>query len=818
MTARDYLASDVVAQDTVDLSIEQAVAAERVGLLYDQAPAGYAITAFNAALLALVMWGAVATTALVAWLAAVAAVTIARALLVFGWRRCRPRAPAELSRWRSRFVAAAVAGGSLWGVAGAVLFPSASLTHQMFLGFVIGGMCAGAVPYLSAVRAAYLAFLLPCVLPFAARLFVAGGMLGEVMGTLVAFYAVMMWLSARRMDQSITESLSLRFHKQRLTRSLNHVAARLDSEISGREQAERKARESEERARILVDVPFEGIAIHDHGTVLDTNQTLLDMLGITREQAIGRPLIDFVAPARRAAALQELTDPAGLPFATIGLRTDGGTFPAEVCGRDLPYAGRRVRIISIRDISERMAAEQQLQQLANYDAVTGLANRSLFRAQFVQAIERAQRSSHFVALLYLDLDNFKGVNDSLGHATGDELLRHAAVRIRASTRGIDTIARIGGDEFALVLDTLAGADDAMLVAQRLITALGDRFHVDGRELFAGASIGVALFPIDGSDADTLLRNAEVALYRAKDRGGGNCEFFAAEMNEEAVRRFEIETGLRHALERGEFELHYQPKVELPAGRIVGVEALLRWRHPHKGLIPPLEFIPLAEKNGLIVPIGEWVLESACAMLRRRREQGRTPLAVAVNLSLRQLKQKNIVDRVAEILTRHQVSPAELEIEITEGSLADNIEHAIAVLGALHELGVKLSIDDFGIGYSSLNHLKRFPVSCLKVDRTFTRNVPDHYGDSAIVSAVAAMAASLDLRVVAEGVETDAQLRFLIARGYHSIQGYLVSRPLPEAELCDWLMLWEQTANRDGGHPLFAGVAGDSAPLASRRLN
>lgn len=818
MTARDFLVADVTAPHAADTSIDQAIASERIGLLYDQAPASYAITALNAALVALVLWGTVATTALAAWLAAVAVVTVARLVLVVAWRRCRPQAAAAMQYWRRLFIIAAFAGGSVWGAAGVGLFPTASLAHQMFLGFVIGGMCAGGVPYLSAVRSAYTAFLLPCVLPLAARSFLADGLLGEVMGALVLFFAAMIWLSARRMNQAITESLNLRFHKQHLARSLNHVTARLDFETVGRAQAERVASESEQRARILADAPFEGIAIHDCGTVLDANRTLLDMIGLTREQVVGRPLTDFVAPAAQAAMVPELAHPTGRAFETIGLHADGSSFPAEVCGRSLPYEGRSARVFSIRDISARRAAEQRLQQLANYDAITGLANRSLFREQFVQAIERAERGSHFVALLYLDLDNFKGINDSLGHGIGDQLLRHAAERIRAATRGIDTVARIGGDEFALVLDSLAGADDAMLVAQRLIAVLGEKFHIDGRELFAGASVGVALFPVDGGDADTLLRNAEVALYRAKDRGGSRYEFFAPEMNEEAVRRFEIDTGLRQAIEHGEFELHYQPKVELPAGRILGVEALLRWRHPHKGLIPPLEFIPLAEKSGLIVPIGEWVLDSACAMLRRRREQGCAPLSVAVNLSLRQLKQADIVGRVAGILARHGVAPGNIEIEITEGSLADNIDHAAEVLGALHALGVRLSIDDFGIGYSSLNHLKRFPVSCLKVDRTFTRNVPDHHGDAAIVSAVSAMAASLDLQVVAEGVETRHQLGFLIERGYHAVQGYLVSRPLPETELNEWLPLWERAIDPDGRHPLFAVAGGDSVRTTSHRLN
>jgi diguanylate cyclase (GGDEF)-like protein/PAS domain S-box-containing protein len=805
MTARNLFASLHTKRTTAQDSAEYKVAEQCVALLYEQALSGYAISVLNAALLVFVFWELGSHEVLLLWGGTLVLVTAVRVAIVLAWRRRQPLS-ASSWLWRDRFIFSSALGGALWGVAGAYLFPPDSVVHQMFLGFVIGGMAAGALPYLSPVRGAYLAYLFPSMLPIAVRLLAAGSPVTSVMGVLVALFALMMWLASRRMHQAIIESLNLRFEKSALARSLDQMNVQLHSEISGRAQAERAADEAARRAQALADAPFEGLFIHEHGKLLVANQALLDMLGIRAEEAIGRSLLDFVVPEVRPAMMKELGQQSGRSLETTGLRADGSTFPVELRGRDIPYEGRTVRVVSIRDISERKLTEERLRQLTNYDPLTGLANRALFHEHVKQAITHAQRHQHSAALIYIDFDNFKIVNDTLGYAVGDQFLCLVAERLKGSMRGEDTIARLGGDEFALMADAANGIDDALVMVQRVRTAMQEHFHSNGQEIFGSASVGIALYPQDGTDPDALLRNAEVALYRAKEKGRDHYEFFAHEMNVQVKQRFELETSLHRALGRGEFELHYQPKVAMYTGKIIGVEALIRWRHPQKGLIPPLDFIPIAEKTGLIIPIGEWVLESVCDMLKRRAQLGLSALPVAVNLSLLQLKQKDIVRRIAGILERYRVPAEQLELEITESVLADDVTHAADILRSLHEMGITFSIDDFGTGYSSLGYLKRFPVSYLKVDRSFTSDLPGNGANAAMVRVISAIGDSFGLKVVAEGVETATQLEFLQSCGCYAAQGYFLSRPIPEEDLADWLVTWDESIDHNGEHAVFADIA------------
>nr|WP_314545337.1 EAL domain-containing protein [uncultured Massilia sp.] len=441
---------------------------------------------------------------------------------------------------------------------------------------------------------------------------------------------------------------------------------------------------------------------------------------------------------------------------------------------------------------ERHDARSRLTYLAQYDALTNLPNRRHLAHSLEEAISEAARHGGRTAVMFIDLDRFKNVNDMLGHGVGDRLLVQAAQRLQACARPGDVVARLGGDEFALVLPELSANADAALVAQRIVEALARPFHLQGQQLFVSASVGIARYPDDGGDAELLLKNADTAMYGAKNGGRNNYRFFQAQMHENTARRVQTETQLRQALERGEFLLHYQPKLDLAGGTVSGFEALLRWNHPERGLVAPLEFIPILEDTGLILPVGEWVIGEVCRQLKAWEAQGMVPPPVAVNLSARQLQQGDLPGAIERIVSGAGVAPALLEFELTESMLMTDPEAAVAILSRIKALGMRLSVDDFGTGYSSLAYLKRFPLDALKIDRTFVRDLADDPDDAAITKAVIRLAHSLSLTVVAEGVETIEQIRELERYRCDEIQGYFVSRPLP-ADACGALLASEAAA-------------------------
>ncbi len=435
---------------------------------------------------------------------------------------------------------------------------------------------------------------------------------------------------------------------------------------------------------------------------------------------------------------------------------------------------------------ERQEARNRLTYLAQYDPLTSLPNRRRLGHSLEDAIAAAARSGSRAAVMFIDLDRFKNVNDMLGHGVGDQLLVQAANRLSACARAGDVGARLGGDEFALVLPALEDDAAAAGIAARVTEALAQPFYLAGQQLFVSASVGIATYPENGRDAETLLKNADTAMYGAKNGGRNNFQFYVAEMHENATQRLQTETQLRQALERGEFLLHYQPKLDLATGTVSGFEALLRWHHPQRGLVPPLEFIGILEDTGLILPVGEWVIGDVCRQLKAWQAQGMAVQPVAINLSARQLQQADLAGAVERIVARAGVDPALLEFELTESMLMTDPESAVEILTRIKALGMRLSVDDFGTGYSSLAYLKRFPLDALKIDRTFVRDLPDDPDDAAITKAVIRLAHSLSLKVVAEGVENADQLRELEQYGCDQIQGYYVSRPLP-AQACEALL-------------------------------
>jgi diguanylate cyclase (GGDEF)-like protein/PAS domain S-box-containing protein len=446
-------------------------------------------------------------------------------------------------------------------------------------------------------------------------------------------------------------------------------------------------------------------------------------------------------------------------------------------------AGRVYRIAGIaEDVTERKLAEERLKHLAHYDVLTGLPNRALFYDRLKHTLAQAKRHAWTIAVMFIDVDRFKNINDTLGHAIGDVLLQQISKRLIAAVRGDDTVGRLGGDEFAIVLSNLGSSTNANLVAQKLMASFSEPFRMESGELYVTASIGVTLYPGDGADQDALIKNADIAMYRAKQEGRNTFEFYAPEMNARAAERLDMEVLLRRALARDEFVLYYQPKVAVESGRIIGVEALIRWNSKELGMVSPMQFIPLAEETGLIMGIGEWVVKTACAQNKAWRDQELPPVLMSVNLSPRQFQQKNLVGMISGALAAAGIAPDTLELEITEGIIMHDAEKSSAVLRHLSDLGVQLSIDDFGTGYSSLAYLKRFPVQRLKIDQSFVRDLTTDPDDAGIVTAVIAMAKSLKLTVVAEGVETSEQLAFLSRLRCDEYQGYYFSRPVPAEEL------------------------------------
>src|ERR1043166_274237 len=456
-------------------------------------------------------------------------------------------------------------------------------------------------------------------------------------------------------------------------------------------------------------------------------------------------------------------------------------FPAH----DIDGAVARVVGI-IEDITERKQMQQDLLHLAHHDNLTHLPNRGLFYDRLSQALAQAHRHEWAVGVMFIDLDRFKIVNDTLGHGVGDLLLQQVAKRLSGCIRAEDTVARLGGDEFAVMLPDLADAQDAAAVARKILGALAAPFQLDGHEVFVTASIGIASYPRDSHDADTLIKHADAAMYRAKDLGKNNYQLYSALLSEQAPERLQLESNLRRALERNEFVLHFQPRANLVTGLITGVEALVRWQLPNGSLVAPADFIPLLEETGLIVPAGEWVLRAACCQVRTWQQDGLEPVPIAVNLSARQFHQQDICEVVTRALHDYAVDPRFLELEITESAAMKNAAEATKTLRALKAIGVHIAIDDFGTGYSSLGYLKRFPIDSLKLDRSFVTDLPDNEEDASIAQAVITMAHALKLKVIAEGVENEAQLAFLAAHGCNDMQGYFLSRPLP-AEQCTQLL-------------------------------
>lgn len=568
----------------------------------------------------------------------------------------------------------------------------------------------------------------------------------------------------------------------------------LEDQLLLRQKVEQEIWEEKERAQVTLQSIGDAVITTDlRGNVEYINPVAEDLTGWSPAEAKARPLADIFNVVDEESG-NKVEDPVqrciregrivGIANHTELIHRDGHRFSIEDSASPIKNRCGEIigAILVFHNVTEKRDMLRQMMHQAYHDSLTGLPNRVLFNDRLTLAIAQAHRNNEMLAVVFLDLDRFKQVNDMMGHAKGDTLLKEVAVNLSRCLRNTDTVARLGGDEFAILLPRVRHVEKVAKIAQKIIEYLNRTWKIDNQEFHITASLGIALYPSDGYDPETLLRHADTAMYRAKDRGRNNYQLYTPAMNTRITERLNMENDLRHALDRGEFRVFYQPQINFGTGQIAGVEALVRWQHPHRGLTSPAEFIPLAEETGLIVPIGEWVMRQACAANMAWRNKGIRPIKVSVNISACQFGQYNLTHTVAEILKDTGLEPEWLELEITESALMMDVKAAIITLKDLRKMGVNISIDDFGTGYSSLAYLTQFPIHTLKIDRSFIKDVASDPGDAAIVSTVIAMAQNLNLKVIAEGVETEEQLAFLEQRHCMEVQGFLFSKPVPPEEL------------------------------------
>lgn len=581
---------------------------------------------------------------------------------------------------------------------------------------------------------------------------------------------------------------SMRESRKKVEDELNNLNASLEGIVTARIA---ELRDSEAYIHAVLDNVGEGIIVVDkEGLIVSFNNAAEKIFGQTGSEMINQSFSVLVSAEdlslsgkyRPYDESRGISPPLGVSREVVGIRKDFSAFPLELKTSELHIQNRRLFITSARDISERKAAEQRIRYMASHDALTNLPNRTLLQDRIQQALVHNRRNKALSAVLFIDLDKFKVINDTLGHDVGDGLLQEAAARLSSHIRAEDTLARQGGDEFIILLNEIKHAQDAGQIAQKLLATLTQAFHVKGKELHISASIGIAIYPDDGESMEALLKNSDTAMYHAKESGRNNFQYFSEQMNRYAAEKQLLSSNLRHAIDRNELRLVYQPICRMADNEISGMEALLRWEHPEHGLVSPDIFIPLAEETGLILNIGEWVFRAACAQIRAWKADGYAVPRIAINLSAKQFRQKSLAADISAILRDTGLNSHHIGIELTESMLLENVDDVVNTLRVLSEMGLEISIDDFGTGYSSLSYLKRFTIHKLKIDKSFVDDMTQNTTDADIVAAIISMAHSLKKSVVIEGVETREQLDYLRGICDEQYQGYLYSRPLSAEDM------------------------------------
>jgi diguanylate cyclase (GGDEF)-like protein/PAS domain S-box-containing protein len=774
--------------------------AEQVRLLYRLSLVGYLATLLTALALGAVLWNELSRPALFVWLAFICVITIARYGLYKAYMGAKP-GPAQAPAWGTWFVAGTGLMGLGWAVVGTILFPVGNLFNEMSVVMLIALLNTGALAEHAPHRPAFVSYVVPSLVPLALNLLFMRDRNHILLGfVLLALVGLVLFIHSRA-NAAVIDALTTRFKNLSLAASLEterqqsrEAIMALTAETMERQRVESHARAALQKLSLHVEhSPIALIEWDMNLCVSDWNQAAERIFGYVRAEVLGRHLSEFVPSDTREVIRQLWEEFAakkeGMHGISNSLTKDSRNIICDWYATPIfDNEQRMIGVASIvNDITERAHADKTIHHLANHDSLTGLPNRRMMQERLTQAIAQARRAHHHVAVLYLDLDRFKLINDTLGHEAGDTVLRTMAKRLQDSVREEDIVSREGGDEFIIILPNLDDTKHARVVADKVLKTLAAPFDIGTSRFNVTSSIGISFFPDNADDAPTLLKHADAAMYNAKRAGRNTLRFFTEDLQQMLSKRLELETRLRHAIDNKEFMLHYQPQVDLATGRIRGMEALLRWNNPEQiEEIFPRQFVTVLEEMGIIAPVGEWVLQHACAQAKRWEQAGYGNLIVSVNLSARQLLSRNLAQQLRDLLKQTGLDASKLELEISETAAMQNPAQTVEILGELRDLGVRLTLDEFGVGHSSLSELKSFPVNTLKISRNFIDGIPGDAGDKTISEAVIAMAKRLNLRVVAVGVETKEQIEFLRASQCDAIQGFIFSKPL-SAEDADSLL-------------------------------
>ena len=788
------LAAPVASEDRA--FVGKHIFSERVRLLYRFSLAGYLAELVVTFLLGALVWNELGQRPeLFAWFFGAFVLMVARYVLYKLFIRANPPHPG-IAKWETSFVVGSLLMAVMWGLMGSLLLPKAGPT-QLPVMMLVALLTTGAMTYYSPHRTLYFYYALLSLLPMGVVTFGFGDNAGSMLGAMTIVLAGSVIAVHSKLHKALMESLTARFDNLLIAMRLKEEKIRVEranaalgQEVDERRKAERSELLALQRLKLHLERTPLGVIEWDLDFRVSTwNPSAEAIFGYSAGEVIGESGYMFAEGTqdseRLAAMWLELMRSPGSTRVTLAIKVKRGEiihtewYNTPLVDND----GTMIGVASlVQDITERLNTERTIHYMAHHDTLTGLPNRRLMQDRLNQAILQARRQQKHVALLFLDLDRFKLVNDTLGHETGDYVLRDIARRLNKAVREGDTVSREGGDEFLIILPDLDKPESAQPIASKILNELAKPIEVSGHELTVTASIGISHYPNDATDVQQLLKHADSAMYQAKDAGRNTARFFTSDLNFLLSKRLEVESRLRRGIERNEFFLRYQPQVDVLSGRITGVEALVRWNDPQNGEIFPKDFISIAEELGLIVPLGEWVFRAACQQIKAWDQEGYRDVVVSVNLSPRQFVSRKLLPSMKLALLETGIDPARIDLEITESIAMRNLEQTIEILAELRRIGASISIDDFGVGYSSLGQLRRLPAQTLKIDASFVSQIPHDANSCSITEAIIAMAKRLHLRTVAEGVETQAQLEFLRTNGCDSYQGYLFAKPLTAVEV------------------------------------